>query len=96
MRRRWVSISAAVCGGTLAEAVDQLFLQRAQVFFQLAVGQALVERQALLHVRAVGVGSSAGVCRLISEVTSSGCERSTPCPPAVSLDRSLEHLGVHC
>jgi hypothetical protein len=42
-----------------AEAVDELFLQRAQVVFTLAVGQALVERQALLHVGAV-VGGQQG------------------------------------
>jgi hypothetical protein len=40
----------------LAEAVDQLLLQKQQFLLAVAVGEALVERQALVHVAAVVVG----------------------------------------
>ena len=39
--------------GQLAEAVDQLLAQQVELLARLGVGQALVERQALVHVAAV-------------------------------------------
>ena len=78
----------------LAEAVDQLFLQLTQLVFGVGVGQALVERQALLHVGAVSAGQQGGAVQVdfghhiqrLGEVwLASGLQVA---------HRALEHLGV--